>query len=404
MKELIPHIKDLLQEHECVIIPGFGGFITYYAPARHDAKTHAFLPPYKTLGFNPLLQINDGLLAQSYMQRHDIGYPAAMRMVESATDRLREELSASGSVQFPGLGVLTMNIEGNIVFQPEAEGIGSPSLYGFSAFEMKSLKQLASDREKGGKKSVAMHDAGKKGKRTTLVISINRTWLSNAVAAVAAVLLFFVLSVPVDNTYVEPESYALWGNGRFEQIKAQSLATVLLSANRPADPDRQGGHSRRAESARGKETAEIREDKTRPADTQDGMREPARQNTASSTGKELPAVTPVRETNGEGSGSASLPGPASRQADEKGTAGRHDAPQYHIIVASTGSRQGAEAFVRQLADKGYSGAAIIERDGKIRVAIMSGSDKESLSDKLAGLRKNEMFENAWMLTTRPIDK
>ena len=208
MKELIQHIKDLLQENECVIIPDFGGFITYYASACHNAENNTFLPPYRTLGFNPLLQINDGLLVQSYMWQHDISYPAAMRMVENATNELREELNTAGYVQLPGLGILNMNIEGNIVFQPEEKGIDSPSLYGLSVFEMKSLKQLALEKEKTEKSSVVLQNTENEEKHNTLVININRTWLNNVVAIAAAVLLFFFLSTPVDNTYVEPESYA----------------------------------------------------------------------------------------------------------------------------------------------------------------------------------------------------
>ena len=262
MKELIQHIKDLLQENECVIIPDFGGFITYYASACHNAENNTFLPPYRTLGFNPLLQINDGLLVQSYMWQHDISYPAAMRMVENATNELREELNTAGYVQLPGLGILNMNIEGNIVFQPEEKGIDSPSLYGLSVFEMKSLKQLALEKEKTEKSSVVLQNTENEEKHNTLVININRTWLNNVVAIAAAVLLFFFLSTPVDNTYVEPESYASLGNaGWFEQIKTQSLATTLMNVTPQVNFNQQSARSQQAKDKHNKKTQKIHEEK-----------------------------------------------------------------------------------------------------------------------------------------------
>ena len=35
MIELAQHIEVLLLESDCVIVPGFGGFVAHYAPATH---------------------------------------------------------------------------------------------------------------------------------------------------------------------------------------------------------------------------------------------------------------------------------------------------------------------------------------------------------------------------------
>ena len=72
----------------------------------------------------------------------------------------------------------------------------------------------------------------------------------------------------------------------------------------------------------------------------------------------------------------------------------------HIIVASVGNRADAEKTVKDLAAKGYPGAMIIERNGRVRIALMSGTDKETLNNRMLQLRKNDMFKGAWMLTTR----
>lgn len=59
MIELAQHIEALLLENDCVIVPGFGGFVAHYAPATHVKEENLFLPPTRTIGFNPQLKLND---------------------------------------------------------------------------------------------------------------------------------------------------------------------------------------------------------------------------------------------------------------------------------------------------------------------------------------------------------
>ena len=76
--ELDRHIEILLLDNDCVIVPGFGGFVAHHVEARYDKSDNSFLPPLRSLGFNPHLKnINDSLLAQSYVEAYDISYPEA---------------------------------------------------------------------------------------------------------------------------------------------------------------------------------------------------------------------------------------------------------------------------------------------------------------------------------------
>ena len=84
MIELSRHIEALLLEHDCVIVPGLGGFVTQYVPACRLPDEVLFLPPHRTVGFNAELTLNDGLLVQSYMQAYDTSYPETVRMIEEA--------------------------------------------------------------------------------------------------------------------------------------------------------------------------------------------------------------------------------------------------------------------------------------------------------------------------------
>ena len=82
MIQLQRHIEILLLENECVIVPDFGGFMTHQVAAHYDEADRSFVPPTRTLGFNPQLRMNDSVLAQSYVEAYDISYPEALRRIE----------------------------------------------------------------------------------------------------------------------------------------------------------------------------------------------------------------------------------------------------------------------------------------------------------------------------------
>ena len=92
MIELSRHIESLMLKHDCVIVPGLGGFVTQYVPARRVDDEQLFLPPCRSVGFNPQLNLNDGLLVQSYMQAYDTNYPETIKLIDDAVAQLKKEL------------------------------------------------------------------------------------------------------------------------------------------------------------------------------------------------------------------------------------------------------------------------------------------------------------------------
>lgn len=146
MIELARHIEILLLDNDCVIVPGFGGFITHHVSARHIEEENLFLPPYRTIGFNPAMKLNDGLLVQSYMIAYDASYPEAVRIVNSRVEKLESILHKEGEYELHGIGLLRENVQGQYTFKPLESGILSPNLYGLSSFEIKTLEQIAKEQ------------------------------------------------------------------------------------------------------------------------------------------------------------------------------------------------------------------------------------------------------------------
>ena len=134
MIELSRHIEALMLTHDLVIVPGLGGFVARCAPARYMADESLFLPPLRTIGFNPDLTFNDGLLVQSYMAVYESTYPDTLRMIEEAVDELKNKLLAGEDVQLHGIGTLSASLDGPLRFTPCEAGVVSPSLYGLGSF------------------------------------------------------------------------------------------------------------------------------------------------------------------------------------------------------------------------------------------------------------------------------
>lgn len=145
MTELERHIIYLLLDNDCVIVPGFGGFMVHHMPASYDKDNGIFLPPTRTIGFNPLLTMNDSLLAMAYANCYDLSYPEALRHIECDVDNLKHTIEQEGSHEISTLGVIKINKEGTYDFEPNSDGFVTPDLYGFDTFEMEALKENEDD-------------------------------------------------------------------------------------------------------------------------------------------------------------------------------------------------------------------------------------------------------------------
>ena len=58
MVQLTKYIVQLLHQHDCVIIPDFGGFVAQYKPATLDRVTGFSSPPSKQILFTMMSTLN----------------------------------------------------------------------------------------------------------------------------------------------------------------------------------------------------------------------------------------------------------------------------------------------------------------------------------------------------------
>ncbi len=351
MIELAQHIETLLINNDCVIIPEFGGFVAHHSKARWIEEENLFLPPTRTIGFNPQLKLNDGLLVQSYMNVYDTDFSDASKRVEKAVEELVNTLHKESKIEIHGVGELSLTIHNTYEFCPNEDGVLTPDLYGLSSFEMQTLADLRTATVTEAKPEKVLVP-GEKSHKNVYEIRINRSLLRNTVAVAAAILLFFFLSTPLENTYVAEDSYAqLISTDLFDTIKDQSVATTLVHK-------KQNSQSNKNQNLKPK--AVKVEKVCKPA-------------VAAQTNNTAKDVQTVKASN---------------------------AKTYCIIIASVGSTKDAQKMSESLKSKGFPEASVIEKDNKIRVCMASYSNQSEAYKQLKQIRQNETYKDAWLLTNK----
>ena len=112
------YIQLLLPEHETVIIPGFGAFVSSYKPAEIDKELGEIKPPSKTLSFNQKIRNNDGLLVQTIAEKEGISHFEALQKIESERENMLYQLDKGEKVALEKIGEIQYDDQHNIQFNP----------------------------------------------------------------------------------------------------------------------------------------------------------------------------------------------------------------------------------------------------------------------------------------------
>ena len=196
VEKLVKHISYLVARHNCVIIPGLGAFLAEEVPARYNTEEQIFMPPYRTMRFNPKVTVDDALLLSEYMDREQLPYEDAAKLMNNDVNKLRSTLEQSSVVRFGELGTFYMNINGNISFEVDANGIDDADNFGFEPFAIAQLRKIEDKN-----------------------IVIRRSELGKYIAAVAAIILTFIFVTPMsDSAFNQNMQASFTGFASGEQI------------------------------------------------------------------------------------------------------------------------------------------------------------------------------------------
>ncbi|MGB7843616.1 MAG: SPOR domain-containing protein [Salinimicrobium sp.] len=148
------YIHDLLYRYECVILPGFGAFITQQHSARIHQSTNEFYPPNKSVSFNRQLTQNDGLLANHIVEVEKLSYQEALEKLHSFVQDLEHVLEENKVVNFENVGVFRLTEAAKLQFEPAAQTNYMKEAFGLAPFTSSEIlretykKQAVSLEEK----------------------------------------------------------------------------------------------------------------------------------------------------------------------------------------------------------------------------------------------------------------
>jgi nucleoid DNA-binding protein len=130
------YIGELLYRYDCVIVPGLGGFIANYKPARINSTTHTFSPPSKSLSFNLNLILNDGLLANHIALDRSISYKDANTKIDEAVKGIFQKLKDGKRVVLKDIGTLQYDTQKRMLFEPATRINYLPEAFGLDRFRL----------------------------------------------------------------------------------------------------------------------------------------------------------------------------------------------------------------------------------------------------------------------------
>lgn len=165
------HITRLLYDHDCVIIPGVGGFIANYRSSYlHD---NLLYPPSRTIHFNRKLNTDDGLLISDIASEHNLTYESAKAITEAFSRQVMTKLQTGKGFTLDPVGTLSLIEDDRIVFEPSGTENYLPDAFGLQPVRAILLnKGLERQRQFKDRRGYASGRTGSKTVRFTLLTSL----------------------------------------------------------------------------------------------------------------------------------------------------------------------------------------------------------------------------------------
>ena len=372
MRNLAKHIELLLRDNDCVILPGFGGFIAHAVPAYYVSEEHLYYPPSRSISFNTSITMNDGLLAQSYMRSYNIDYAQAVYLIDVAIEKLRDTLDEEGSVTIPRIGTIKQDIHQTVQFIAEPAGISSPLHFGLGAYAISTLLQLQTlpGTEVPQKEAIITQTS------RTIDLHIQKRALRQIVSTAAVFLLLLMAALPVGD--LKPTDIASLQIANIANESAKCIATdIEVIAIEETHDEQVSIEAIELETTIENTVGPITET-TGESDIEETVAEVTSEIIA-----EAPAQTTIETP-------IPITEPETLQTET-------NTQTYHIIVASLPSKRGADEVIEGYVAKGYQQASLIERDNRVRISLAQFTDKDEANNYLKTLREDEVFQNAWLL-------
>lgn len=217
------YISELLQSDDCVIVPGFGAFIKHYESASVHPITHKFSPPYKVIGFNGRLKLNDNLLQKHIAVGEQCDDQQALHLIQFFIHSLKQHINQLGFFEFENIGRFFLNQEGVLQFDPEVTDHFSDDTFGLKEFIVQPIDRkpyaMSTTKTTPSKEKKANGDIPKKSNALKVVL------IAFSVLILLGAGGFFVLLEQKDHSIAGIDLKELLG------IKDEVAAVVVVDSS-----------------------------------------------------------------------------------------------------------------------------------------------------------------------------
>ena len=134
------HIFNLLQEHDCVIVPNFGAFVARNISSKISRDGARIYPPNKEITFNKSLIKSDGLLINRISSDENISYEMANKKLINWVVKSHKKISKQGYIEIKNIGSISLE-NGKYIFTPSQNTIFLKSSYGLNSIDLNEIKR-----------------------------------------------------------------------------------------------------------------------------------------------------------------------------------------------------------------------------------------------------------------------
>lgn len=220
------HIRELLMIHDCVILPGLGGFVANYRPAVINPSQQTIHPPSRQILFNPELVYNDGLLYAHASKKSGYGYKEVGEFAETFVRQIIRDIDKGLKHTLEDIGYFYRDSEKKIRFAADPGSNFLIDAYGLPFLRYKEFDTAVAGRRRTYRSLPADPLAGRS--------RIKRI----AITAAAACLVTALVLVPIKTGYfseagmdIPPgDSYGVSGSQTKIVEKPEETTAVLQTA------------------------------------------------------------------------------------------------------------------------------------------------------------------------------
>lgn len=115
------YLHRMFLDHDCVVVPGLGGFVCNRRAASYDEQRQELVPPSRSILFNERLVHHDGVLVQAVAHAESITFDEALKRVEEEAETLKRAIAAGKTVNIAHVGRLYTGSNQRVQFLADEE-------------------------------------------------------------------------------------------------------------------------------------------------------------------------------------------------------------------------------------------------------------------------------------------